>query len=660
MTGTVTLYSQTHFNGVDIPSSPAVLATAPVVSVLNDVYFERMDVDLDHIDLKIQYASVRDVDYIKIHNNQDNLDFYYRAIPTALAKGTTRMMLQLDALLTLGGAENLTYLSGWQERGHIAKADDTLFGNVVAENWVPSQPLENVNMAKINTTVSSGATDMNIVLTAVDLNSIGTTDWDMTVIEGIPSGATDPEMYFPALTPPKEWDDEAPGQNRYDYGVYDFIDGAYKTFTIPGTAVYRYTDASTYKALRKLYSAGQLQLQASYILPKEYVSRESGEDYGVSSGRFYKVNGIHQEVSLSTMPFEYTISGYTPKNKKVFATYRNYVITNLASGDTCIKIPEQIWNGSDANPSIRIWSDPCSTGKPYCRFKWIKDNPIQYADCVRGLQWCSRQVVMEGASGSMWNSLNTSFSKQQIERDHASYIQQWNTKKTNLELQSGYLANSSILKGEGYMIDAADMALGVPKAMAGEAMSYVGLGNTDGYPGAGDTMTYAGKYWKKAVAAQQDYLSTSLSMDKLNTEALQHAAEKNFERQDYAQAINQNGADLAKNNRVVAPTVMFTPEQNLGLYGYNYFVVYEVRKTKADLISEDQYYQRYGYNGLHRPLVQQCFKERTHYNFVQAFDINLKGLYDMGARVEAAAIAQLNGGVRVWRELPNVDAYNTN
>ncbi len=656
----ITLYSQTHFNGVDIPSSPAVLATAPVASILNGVYFERMDVDIDHIDLNVQYNTVRDVDYIKMHGVEENLDFYFRAIPLALAKGTTRMQLQLDALLTLGGAENLTYLSGWQERGHIKKSEDTLFSNVVAENWLPSQPLVHANMAKINTTVSSGATDMNMVLTSVDLGSIGTTDWNMDVIEGIPNGETDPEMYFPAISAPKTWDQEAPGQNRYDYGVYDFIDGAYKTFSIPGTAVYRYTDASTYKGLRKLYSAGQLQLQASYILPKEYVSMESGEAYGVDAGRFFKVNGIHQEHSLTNMPFEYTISGYTPKNKKVFTTYRSFVITNLASGDTCVKSPEELWNGSATNPSIWIWSDPCSTGKPYCRFKWIKDNPIQYADCVRGLQWCSSQVVMEGASGSMWNSLNTSFSNQQIQRDHASYIQQWNTKKTNLENESTYLSQQGYIKGAGYVLDALDMAMHVPGMLKGAANEYVGIGGVDGAAGMGDSLGYVGKSLKKTLSAFDDYYGYDLKLKNINTEALQHAAEKNFERQNYAQALNQNGADLAKNNRVVAPTVMFTPEQNLGLYGYNYFVVYEVRKSKEDLISEDQYYQRYGYNGLHRPLVQQCFKERTHYNFVQAFDINLKGLYNMGSRVEAAAIAQLNGGVRVWRELPNVAAYETN
>ena len=339
-------------------------------------------------------------------------------------------------------------------------------------------------------------------------------------------------------------------QEKYepDY-LYDFIDGDYKTFSIPGTAVYRYTDAQTYKGLRKLYSAGQLQLQASYILPKEYVSMEAGEAYGVDDGRFFKVNGIHQEHSLTNMPFEYTISGYTPKNKKVFTTYRSFVITNLASGDTCVKSPEELWNGSATNPSIWIWSDPCSTGKPYCRFKWIKDNPIQYADCVRGLQWCSRQVVMEGASGSMWNSLNTSFSNQQIQRDHASYIQQWNTKKTNLENESTYLSQQGYIKGAGYVLDAMDMAKNIPA---------VAMSGTEGGIGLDNAGSIVNKSLKKTLPAFDDYYSYDLKLKNINNEALQHAAEKNFERQDYAQALNQNGADLAKNNRVVAPTVMFT------------------------------------------------------------------------------------------------------
>ena len=124
------------------------------------------------------------------------------------------------------------------------------------------------------------------------------------------------------------------------------------------------------------------------------------------------------------------------------------------------------------------------------------------------------------------------------------------------------------------------------------------------------------------------------------------------------QRVNENYTTLLKNNNVVAPTVSFSPVQNLGLYGYNYFVVYETRMQDEDIIAFDKYLQRYGINGLHRPLTKQCFNERQYYNYVQAFDINIKS--NFGKRVREAAISQLNNGVRTQKVLPDASYYELN
>ena len=90
-------------------------------------------------------------------------------------------------------------------------------------------------------------------------------------------------------------------------------------------------------------------------------------------------------------------------------------------------------------------------------------------------------------------------------------------------------------------------------------------------------------------------------------------------------------------------------------------LAYEIRKSDDDLKSEDMYYQRYGYNGLHRPLTAQCFNERQYYNYVQAFDVNIKNsTAQFGLRVRTKAISQLNKGVRVWKVLPDASYYETN
>ena len=670
MTGTVTLYSQTHFNGVDIPAGPEVLQYAPVVSILNDVYFERMDVDLNHIDLKIQYSSVRDVDYIKLHNNQDNIDFYYRAIPTALAKGTTRMLLKLDALMTLGGAMHVNYISGWQERGHIKKSDDVLFGNLAAENWVPSQQLVCANVSDIKSILTGKIlvdgssesphdldTDLSVVVSNVNIADLGKQpSLTIDVIEGIATGSVDPNMYLPAIT-------TIPDGYETEFKIFDMTSAPYTehAFSLPNTGAF-YSAGCTYynalsnntrKGLEKLYSVGQLQLQASYQIPKEYITICNLEDDTDKAGLIQNIRGIDYVSGLSSMPYEYTIPNYTIKNKKCFATYRTYTIASLATGDMITKQPQDIYQPNTTYPSAKLWSDPCSTGKPYCRFSYIKNSPVIWQDVVHGMQWQSSQIVIEGASGSVWNSINTAFSNQRLQQAINLNWYQNSIAEANYQLRTADIYNSGLTNVKKGVAETYFSAL----PSESSSVSNGGLSGTET-----TNYSFPTKLTGGILNTRLSSATAQNALQALQLEEQSSLANAQFRNGELVQEINQNEIGLLKNNNVIAPSVAFTPEQNLGLYGYNYFVGYEVRKTDEDLKSEDMYYQRYGYNGLHRPLTQQCFKEREYYNFVQAFDVNLKPVngISLGARVEAAAIAQLNGGVRVWRILPDPAAYETN
>lgn len=633
MNASVTVYFNTGFNGIDIPASPAVLANASK-QVFSDVYFVREDIDKPSIRVKASYDTLSAVDYCKISTTGG--DRYFFASPSALAKGVTLLTLDLDALLTMGGASNLTYISGWQERGHISKNDDELFGNIATEDWVPSQPLENKNMQAI--TVTSTATrDLDIVMSNVDISALGVTNITQDVIEGIAQGTVDPVMYFPMITTVSQ---------STGFYIYDFTESNEKSFTLPNTGAFDPTVLNVKQGIQKLFSCGQLQLQASYQIPKEYVSGS----FGVQAGQYTNIHGIHGENLISRVPFEYSISGYTPKNKKVFATYRNIALVNLGSGDMSIKEPAEIYDGSASAPSVRIWSDVSSTGKPYARFKYIKGNPVQYADCVRGLQWANSQIVLEGASGSVWNSINNAFANQQLQRQ-----QSMNLFNQSVGLQQGQIeAQKMAISAYG---SAAQGGIGIldaimsPIPMTGgktPMVDYNAMGNR-----AIGGLRQGASMIQDAAMLQQNLASLNNSMNALQSRTA-------MENQNIQNQINQNSVGLIRSNNVVAPSVYFTPEQNLGLYGYNRFVIYEVRKSDDDLKSEDMYYQRYGYNGLHRPLTQQCFNERQYYCFVQAFDVNLKGAQEFGLRVRSKAIAQLNKGVRVWKVLPDAAYYETN
>lgn len=618
MTGTITVYFNTGFNGIDIPASAAVLQSASK-KTYSDVYYMREDIDKPQIRIKDTYENLCAVDYCSITTSRGTS--YYFASPAALTKGVTLLSLDLDALLTMGGAPNLTYISGWQERGHIAKSDDTLFGNVAAEEWVPSEPLEATGTTTLipSTSVQN---DYDIIISNIDMSALGqdhTADVQ-SVIEGVDSN-DDVVMYFPSIKAPSV---------KTSFTLWDYIANATHGYSIPATCAYNANNQTVREGLQKLYSCGQLQLQASYKIPKEYLDNTPTESG--NTGYISNINGVHVTTGLTGMPFLYSQSGYTPKNKKVFATYRNYTLVNIGSGDMITKKPEELYDGQLTYPSVNIWADPTSTGKPYARFAYIKGSPLQWFDNVKGLQWANSQMVMEGASGSMWNSINTAFANQQLEWSKAmnGYQSAMATAHNKLSVAQEEL-NYSVASGKQQIQGARQLA----------GFDIFGAGNTT-----------------------IDAIATNAS-HQYNMENLRLNEEMQKNQADYANTkiqaeINQNAIGLLRSNNVVAPTISFTPEQNLGLYGYNYFVVYQTVKSYNDLVSEDMYYQRYGYNGLHRPLTGQCFNERDYYSYVQAYDVNLKGASEFGLRVRTKAIAQLNRGVRVWKVLPDASYYETN
>lgn len=613
----VKVYFNTGFNVVDIPADATVLQTATSTTYQNP-FFIREDIDKPSIRINDSYENLCAVDYCEITTTRGTS--YYFAEPKALAKGVTLLSLDRDALLTMGGVANLDYISGWQERGHISKADDTLFGNIAAEDWIPSQPLITKNMTTLKLT-SDIQDDLDVVISNIDISALGIDGSldEQSIISGIDSGGN-PVMYFPSIKA---------AATHTGFFMHDFSQNTDVPFTIPNTAAYDASVTTVRNGLQKLYSCGQLQLQGSYKIPKEYIKAT----VPASDGRITNITGNYGTLTLSGLPFQYVEGGYTPKNKKVFSTFRTYSIVNVGSGDMSCKAPEDIYNGSALAPAVQLWADMCSTGKPYARFSYIKGSPIQFSDCVRGLQWANSQLVMEGASGSLWNSIDNAFQNRSIESEKAfsTYARQIGMKQTEIAGAQARLSNP------GSMVDQSSMLGTIAASLVNATVNRTGV-----------------------VAGAKGVASGALNLMSLQNQENLNAGQYALQQRQMEQQINQNNIGLIKSNQVVAPSVSFTPEQNLGLYGYNYFVVYETRKSLADLKSEDMYYQKYGYNGLHRPLTAQCFNERQYYCYVQAFDVNLKGNDAFGIRVRNKAISQLNGGVRVWKVLPDASYYDLN
>lgn len=654
---TVRVYKNTGFDGLNIPGSPSVLDAAQHTDY-PDFYFLRESVDLPVIRIKDNYDNLADVDYVRITDNTTGKACYYFAAPKALAKGVTAIGLVLDALLTMGGADAQTYASGWMTRGHIAQSEDTLFSNVASEEFVPTRPLI-VDKWQVLPTTNPRTDDLNVVITNTDIIDIaGAPDLTAEVIEGIVAGGplgADPVMYLPKI---KVVDTST------EFRVWDFDNESYKYFKLAGTAAYDPTNAVVKRGLSKLYSFGQLQLGASYQIPAQWDGGKSLSSDG--NGKFDVLYGWEEVINLTNAPYEY-VQGI--KNKKVFALFRSAHLIALASGDTAsypIAETAGVENGQvRTNPRIRTWSDPSSTGKPYAGFADLHTGGgtgtgirHAYADSVHGAQWSNSQIVVEGASGNAWAGLNTAMTRATQARAFENNILQNSIAHKTAEsaVESAQLARQHFDELGGAESFADWINATVDTIKGGAIGAFAGFGPGGAILGATPGLV-------KAKAIPYEYAereaATRHNVNNSIAQLTGNEAQKSLIYRAAAQERNQTTINDLQSRNVVAPSVMFSPEINLGLYGYNKFGYYETCMHPDDMLEADRYFQRFGYAGLHKPLTATVFNTRQYYNFVQASGVSIK-TQGYGMRIRERAVAQLNAGVRVWHVLPDSSYYDLN
>lgn len=650
---TLTCYFNTGFNGVDIPAKPSVLENA-TKRVYNDNYFLREDLDKPVLSVNDTYAHLRDCDYVKLEpkqGNDDGVTCYFFCVPSAQARGTTSLALDLDALLTMGGAENLNYISGWQERGHIAKADDDYFNNVAPENFSPSRPLILRGGSNDIEASDTASNDASIIVSTVDLMDTATGS-TVDVITGVDSLGEE-KMYFPQIK--VNGDDYITEFDQLVSWADPSTSPLFTFFKLPSTTAFLYSNSKVKEGLKALYSAGQLSLMASYIIPKSYLSPSTPiEVYSDKVGAIHRIKGLYENISVSgnDYKFAFPVDNYTVKNKKAYSLYHQYELLNVASGAMVIKDAHDLYKDGDEKPNVILWVDPSPNGKPVTRFAYIRDSENLFSDAVYGSPWYQQQLVFEGASGSLWNSINASYTAATLARQKQENTLTQGYTDTQLGRDLARLdynvefalESQAIDAGFNLVTGAAGFAGNIATGRFGEALTS-GVSGLHQSVNAGREMGNTLSQWafdKADKQAQYDYTKASQALQKSGI----------------LQAINENRVGLLKNNVIVAPTVMFTPNDSLALYRQNRFLTYHITMDDADIIEFDKYLQRYGYNGIHRPLTASCFTCRQYYTYVQAFDINIKSAF--GMRIRQKAINQLNGGVRVWRVLPDASYYDTN
>lgn len=355
-------YFNTGFNSVNIPDSPAVLATASSKTFASNWLLQNKD--LTAVRLNATWEEVQNIDYVAIGNS-----YYYVKGITMLTEVCAELSLVLDGLTTAGGVNAVAITGGWCKRSHTG--NDTLFDNNIPEPWQPSEPLEIVGLKKHIESTGDGWT---LVCSTVDLTRIENVaqeyiDKDNAVVCYVPK--------VPPVSAESTSDAVLPVYGR-------------KSQTLPNTSLY-YVD-NVLEAISRVRELGiESCLTGAYVLPKEW----GDIGFGVN-------NVVNMLGKLYSQSCGGAISYGSVNNKKCFSQYNEFSIVAMATGDKITSEAHDIYDGG-SSPTVLLFSDPSpENGKPYAQFKkFLGNTQLPFQNCVQGGTWLNQPLAYSGTSGSL-------------------------------------------------------------------------------------------------------------------------------------------------------------------------------------------------------------------------------------------------------------------
>lgn len=315
---------------------------------------------------------------------------------------------------------------------------------------------------------------------------------------------------------------------------------------------------------------------------------------GSASGQNGERRSIEGNSAQVSSQINVTWGSYT--HRKVYALYNMYVVCSICSGDKKAFDAAEIVANTSGNPApmFNVFADPSPTGSPYCQPAYYRgDNTIPLLNAVRGMPWQNTPFVFTTPSGS---AIST-----------AEYERKIGDIQLNTNLQ---LRRTDVQFANNMVSNTLRSLSNVVGGLAGMGASTTTLANT-----------------RQAVSDLGTY--------RQGTAGLEHYSEQ----------------------RVVVPEIAFPRDESIQSYVGNRFYVYRVRLSDADSARFDQFFSLYGY-ATEKPTELSDFTSHTNFNYVQTRDVTLSpSNYEVNVSsrwIRERAQAQLNGGVRIWHNLPTI------
>ena len=242
-----------------------------------------------------------------------------------------------------------------------------------------------------------------------------------------------------------------------------------------------------------------------------------------------------------------------------------------------------------------MWvADPQYGGTAYCGPRWFygSENPLyRLANSAKGLPWKEVPITFEGSSGSLWSQNNYHFQQSEILRGRNNW--EW-------------------LKQHG------------------------SEGIETNLMGAWATASGALASWWSGESYENIMKNVPANMDPIN---YQNAKEKAA----YLQS------------QVVAPDLSCAPAHGLQSFIQNGFDIIKLMPTNSDLENINNFFIKYGYAVPNLAFNSSMLSTRSDFNYIEVSDVEIvSATNNAGRKIMEAAAAQLEGGCRIWHQLPSV------
>lgn len=553
-----------------------------------------------------------DNDYVDISGNQKDpwntphegaklfVGYYFVTGMKPLARNVTMLFLAMDYWTTCGAADELEIESGFKIAGHITDKEDAETYNLYPSPIGLTEPLEVKSLGYVDGQWDVDG-NVNIIISAADLSQYSNEQEIPALVAQISTGQS---VAIPKILTTER-------KTKMELKTPSESGEQSDTLEITGYGFYDGDNAIVQNGLSVLYSAGQLELQDSFTIPRGYFSASV-----TANGIMDDFHNVSKEIACPVTP---DIGSYP---RKADYMYGEYVLFSASTGNMDV---ESFYDVKDSK--ILIWAVITPGGSPLARFKGIKNHAYPYDKVVAGMPWMKKAITMQGASGSMWNQINNAFAQQTQDRNVAM-------NKSRNSIQTARLAIRGIQTAAEYAT-----------SIAGVASSSVSPKNF--LEAGGSTIEAISKVTSAAANAANFVVDVQAEIN-----------ERKFNEQALNQAQSQINAGFAQ-QEMQSPYTSFIPDLNVASFRPNTFGVYIVNTSKKDRERLKNYYKRFGYDGLYKPLTWDEIRVKENVNFIRAENVVMRHEY-YPMRVLKNVTEILQNGVFLWNKKPNQNLFNDN